>query len=125
MRSFPITWQNAVRSVGEINTLPSLTIPDQVLTMDELVRRYVRGDPNVTQFQPVYSDNDDLPNIETMDEMEKLEMARALKDRNISDLAVMKANEAARRRQKEIDKAIVEEKANFSVMDDPLLPPPG
>jgi len=125
MRSFPITWQNAVRSVGEINTLPSLTIPDQVLTMDELVRRYVRGDPNVTQFQPVYSDNDDLPNIETMDEMEKLEMARALKDRNISDLAVMKANEAARRRQKQIDNAIADEKANFSVMDDPLLPPPG
>jgi len=121
MRNFPITWQNAVRSVGEINTLPSLTIPDQVLTMDELVRRYVRGDPNVTQFQPVYSDNDDLPNIETMDEMEKLEMARALKDRNISDLAVMKANEAARRRQKEIDKAVAEEK-DKSVDVDKILP---
>jgi len=118
MRNFPITWQNAVRSVGEINTLPSLTIPDQVLTMDELVRRYVRGDPNVTQFQPVYSDNDDLPNIETMDEMEKLEMARALKDRNISDLAVMKANESARRRQKQIDEALSEVKQEVPPVND-------
>lgn len=115
MRQNAITWQNARPSKGEVNTLPSMTIPNQVLTMDELVRRYVRGDPNVTQFQPVYSDNDDMPNIEHMDEMEKLEMSRALKSRSIEDLAVIKANEAARRRQKEIDKAIAEVKQDAPV----------
>jgi len=118
MRDFPITWNNAVRSKGEVNRLPSMTIPNQVLTMDELVKRYVRGDPNVTQFQPVYSDNDDMPNIETMDEMEKVALARALKDRNIEDLAVMKANEAARRRQKKIDEAIVEVKQELPPVND-------
>lgn len=105
MRNKPATWQNPAPIDLVFNNLPSRTVPDQVLSMDDLVKRYVRGDPNVTKFTPSYSD-EDIPDLRYTDEMERTEMARALKARNDSDLAVMKANESARRRQKSIDDAV-------------------
>lgn len=116
MRKKVATWQHPAPVDARVIEGPSKTIPGQVLTMDEMVKRYVRGDRNVTQFNPQYSD-EDLPDFERMDEMEKLDMARALKDRNISDLSVMKKNEEARRRQKEIDKAVNEEKERKALTD--------
>lgn len=48
------------------------------MTLDELLARYVRGD-SVATFQPVYSDDEDMPDVERMDPMERLDLARNIK----------------------------------------------
>lgn len=60
--------------VGEWNTKPSMTIPDQTLSMKDLVDKYIRGE-HVEVFQGTYSD-EDFSEFDTMDKMEKLEYAR-------------------------------------------------
>lgn len=63
---------------GEYNNKPSLTIPDQVLPIAETLRRYVRGQ-DVQVFNPVY-DEDLAPGYEAMNEMDRLDTARNMKD---------------------------------------------
>jgi len=41
----------------EKNTLPSKTIPDQTLSIPELIKRYASGLPLEGHKQPIYSDN--------------------------------------------------------------------
>lgn len=67
--------------VGEINTKPSQTIPGMTLSLQELLKRYVKGDP-VVLFEPVYLGEDDtIPdNLELMDEIQRLEMSRDIKE---------------------------------------------
>lgn len=66
---------------GEVNKLPSRTIPGMTLSLQELLRRYVKGDP-VVLFEPVYlGDDDTIPdNLELMDEIQRLEMSRDIKE---------------------------------------------
>lgn len=66
-------------AVSEQNILPSRTVPDQVLSLREMVARYAQGG-SVEMFQPVYTDNDLIPdNWERWDEIDRIEYARALK----------------------------------------------
>lgn len=60
---------------GEVFTRPSLTAPGQVLSLQQLLDRLVRGE-NVTQFNATYSDDPDLPDITGLDEQERLMLAR-------------------------------------------------
>lgn len=66
--------------VGEVNTKPSLSIPGQTLSLEELIRRYTRGQ-SVETFAPVYHGDDDLipVNWERMSEMERLDLSREIK----------------------------------------------
>jgi len=67
-------------TIGEVNTLPSCTIPDQALSIKEMLARYVRGQ-SVETFTPVYTDNEFIPdNLERMDVFERAELAKQLKD---------------------------------------------
>lgn len=60
----------------EVITGPSLTVPDQNLSMRELLDRYVRGE-HVEVFTPVFSDDNDLPDgLEHMTELERIDMSR-------------------------------------------------
>lgn len=68
----------AVIITGEVNGKPSLTIPDQALPIKEILARYVRGQ-DVVQFTPVY-DEDLVPGIEGMTEIERTDLARQMKD---------------------------------------------
>lgn len=78
--------------IGEINDLPSKTIPGMTLSLEELVKRYVRGD-SVQTFMPSYTDDPDMPdNIDRLDEIERLDMARQLKA-GIEDYRVKKSAE--------------------------------
>lgn len=44
----------------EINNLPSMTIPDQTMTVQEILARHVRGLPILGQGKvPIYMDEDD------------------------------------------------------------------
>jgi len=83
MKHVPVTWanyaQHSNRRTERRRTKPSLTVPGQAMSMDELIRRYVRGE-TVTTFQGNYTLDDNIPdNLERMDEMEKLDLARQLK----------------------------------------------
>lgn len=66
-------------AVSEQNILPSRTVPDQALSLREMVARYAQGG-SVEMFQPVYTDNELIPdNWERWDEIDRIEYARALK----------------------------------------------
>lgn len=65
-------------------TRPSIAIPDQSLSIQEIVKRYVRGVPvDVIQRPPVWSDQEeyDLEKLGRMDFGEKHEYAQALSER--------------------------------------------
>lgn len=60
----------------------SKTIPDQSMSIQEIVKRFVRGIPvDVLKREPVYSDQQDhdLEKLSRMDFGEKAEYAQALK----------------------------------------------
>jgi len=52
---------------GEVNNMPSRTIPDQTLSMQEILTRYARGLPLTNGKQPIYNGDEDLPDLKTMD----------------------------------------------------------
>ncbi len=78
------TWRNYIPSKGEVNTKDSLTVPDQTLTLEELIQRHTRGQ-GVTTFMPNYSTEEeyelgiDLSAIRKMDTFQKLEHSRKIK----------------------------------------------
>lgn len=68
------------RLVGEVNTMPSCTVPDQALSVRAILERYVRGQ-SVENFPGVYTDSDLVPvGWERMDQIERMDYARAMKD---------------------------------------------
>jgi hypothetical protein len=61
---------------GEVNNKPSLTVPDQTLSIPELMKRYANGLPLGSPLVPLYEENpeEDLlggRNWKTMDLSEK------------------------------------------------------
>jgi hypothetical protein len=58
----------------EINDEPSLTVPDQTMSIRTILERYSRGLP-VTGFTPYYDEEDDLPDPRTLDLAERQELA--------------------------------------------------
>lgn len=64
---------------GEVFTLPSKTVPNMTLSLKELLERYVRGQ-DVSIFEGSYdADDGDMPDVSRMDQLEKLELARSIK----------------------------------------------
>jgi hypothetical protein len=69
---------------GEVNDQPDQTIPDQAMSIKEILKRFARGLP-IEQFKPNY-DNDDvtaddyLPDPRTMDLAERQEFAEMLQE---------------------------------------------
>lgn len=54
-------------SVGEINNLPSCTIPGQVVPLRDLIRKYANGIPLVgNSSEPMYY-GDEIPDPKSMD----------------------------------------------------------
>ena len=68
-----------VLSSGERNSLPSVTVPDQTLSLKELVSRYTRGQ-SVEQFSAVYTDDPDLTGLVGLDAVERVAALRSVKD---------------------------------------------
>lgn len=71
-----------VRVGDEVNTQPSQTRPEMTLSLKTLLERYTRGG-HVATFSPVYTGSgefDDNPEFEKMDALEKLQMAKSIKD---------------------------------------------
>jgi len=68
-----------VATFGERFTLPSLTVPDMVMGLAEMLKRYVRGG-QVEVFTPVFSDDPDLDNLEKMDTIDRMVYASELNE---------------------------------------------
>lgn len=65
---------------GEVNTKPSLTIPDQTLPIREILARFAKGLP-VGVKTPVYEGEDnDLPDPRTLDLVDIQNMQEAIRD---------------------------------------------
>lgn len=85
---------------------PSKTLPDQSMSIQEIVKRFVRGIPvDVPNREAVYIDQseDDLEKLSRMDFAEKAEYARQLGERANEMRSEMA--EAVRRSKEEREKA--------------------
>lgn len=52
---------------GEVNKLPSMTVPDQALDLKEIIRRFAAGIPLDVGKMPVFDEDNDLPDFSKMD----------------------------------------------------------
>lgn len=82
---------------GEINTRPSMTIPDQSLSVKEIMQRYAQGMPLNGIKDPIYHGEDELiPDYGSMDLAER----EALKSQIEGELITLKAKLIQEREQK-------------------------
>lgn len=70
----PHTYSQYVRD-DEVNNEPSLTIPDQTMTIPEILERFARGLPIGGQTEGYYDEDDDLPDYRTLDLEERAQLA--------------------------------------------------
>lgn len=75
------TWFNPPDSVGEVNNQPSETVPDQTLSVKEIMVRYARGLPLEGQRVPIWNgEEDDMPDPRTLDLAERQELAEEYRE---------------------------------------------
>ncbi|MFY7787217.1 MAG: hypothetical protein ACOVQA_05025 [Thermoflexibacteraceae bacterium] len=80
---------------GETNTQPSQTVPDQSMSVSEIMRRYAQGLPMAGYKVPTYSDdenqdlNDVFPNIKKLDlaELQELKLNTAIQIKELTKKA--------------------------------------
>lgn len=58
----------------EVNTMPSETVPDQTLSIREILERYARGLPLDGQRVPIYDEDDEMPDPKHLDLAERQEL---------------------------------------------------
>lgn len=58
---------------GEVNTLPTLTVPDQTMSLRDMLLRYSRGQ-SVPTFEPIFDGDEDFPDISRMSKIELEEL---------------------------------------------------
>lgn len=76
-RAIVLTQWNGPHPVqGELNFLPSETVPDQTMSMREIVSRFARGLPIEGAKNPVYNDDMDLPDPKKLDLEELWQLQR-------------------------------------------------
>lgn len=91
----------------ERNTLPSKTLPDQAMTVKQLIDRFQRGLPVTGQMQGEYSGEDDVLNgidLRTLDISEKHEIIDNF-NKELQDIEQRKKNRAAEAREKRAEDA--------------------
>lgn len=66
---------NTLPEEGERFTQPSLTVPDQTMSIREILNRYARGLPVGGSRIATFDEDDDLPDIKTLDLTERQELA--------------------------------------------------
>lgn len=107
------------RSLPRVLTLPSCTIPDQVLTIEEILRRYARDPASVPPANPVF--DSPYPDLKGMDRLDKAQMAMDIKQ-NVQDYE--KAVEAEKAAQIALAKKASEEEATKSKQQPTPVPAP-
>lgn len=75
------TWFNPPIRRCEVNDQPSMTIPDQTMSIREILDRFARGLPLGGQRVPVYNgEDDDLPDLQHMDLADREEYMESAAD---------------------------------------------
>lgn len=70
------TQYNYVQPKGETNTMPGLTMPDQTMSIPELLARYAKGMP-LSVKQPIYAKDDlDMDEFRKLDPVDKHRLIR-------------------------------------------------
>lgn len=94
---------------GQSNHEPSMTIPDQSMSIRELMIRHQRGLPLEGEKIPLYMEKDGvLPDIEKLDLSEKMDLLKAARQQVI---------DLRSRRQKEIEEIEAKRKNEITAMD--------
>jgi CRISPR/Cas system CSM-associated protein Csm2 small subunit len=80
---------------GQVNKQKSLTVPDQAMSIKQIMERFARGLP-IEQFKPIYDENIDedseyLPDPRTMDLADRQEFAEQIRQ----DLENLRYQQAA------------------------------
>ncbi|QCS37347.1 hypothetical protein [Tortoise microvirus 89] len=83
--------------VGEVNDMPSLTKPDDTLSISEILDRYSRGLPLTGMKVPVFDEYDDTPDIRTLDLSERFDLTAEFHE----ELKEIRSNAARRRAERE------------------------
>lgn len=96
---------NHLDQVGEQNNLPSKTVPDQSLTVREILDRYARGLPASGVRQEIWDGEEDLPDPRTLD----LADIQELKEANEADIARMRSDLAKQEKAKKEKKKPADE----------------
>lgn len=66
--------------IGEVNLIPSQTVPGMTLSLKDLLARYVRGE-DVTTFTPVFTDDAAIPDdLERLDYLDRLSLSRVIRE---------------------------------------------
>ena len=107
----------------EENTMPGKTIPDDSLTLREILTRYAKGAPlSVHEYNPVYHGEDVfLPDLSKMD-LSEIEAFKSEIELNLSDTKQKFSKEQREREQKRIEAAaakLLEQKAQNEVPKPP------
>ena len=104
----------------EVNTMPSMTIPDEAMSISELMNRYAHG-MNLHRREGVYNGEDsDLPNdLDNLDLAEREEILRGIAEKR--DEIIKDVNERKEKaKQKRLEDAVnarvkkeMEEKSHY------------
>lgn len=96
----------------EFNDQPSLTIPDETMSVAEILDRYARGLPLGGSRVPVYEPDNDLPDPRKLDLVERQELAaryaeelKELKDKE-AKMKILKSDAEKAAREKERDEQL-------------------
>lgn len=87
------TAYNSEPEKGEVNNMPSETIPDQSMSVGEIVKRYARGLPLDGARVPVWMDREEPDDLDLLD-WNKLDLAekQEIRERYQQELDELKEN---------------------------------
>lgn len=98
--------------MGDENNLPSMTEPDQTLSIKQLIEKHVQGvNLGVKEYEPFYTD-EELPNFEFMD-LEEIHSYR----QHLSEERYRLEDELQRRKQEDLDAKRKAQTPNGSAAD--------
>lgn len=110
------TWFQPSLEFGEVNNDPSMTVPDQTMTMTEIMNRYAKGLPLAGQKLPQYEDieegDDYLPDPRRMDLAERQELKEAAEKELENMKLKKKIREDNARKKREAEKTLKDDNHN-------------
>lgn len=106
----------------EVNSQPSLTVPDQAMTVQELLARFASGLPLSMGKVPQYDGEEEMTDLDKLDLAERQEILLAAKKEivEINERVKVRREEAQQRRLDEIVEARMKEKADKKALYETL-----
>lgn len=99
---------NSIPEAGEVNELASETVPDQSLSVKDILERYARGLPLQGRIPVWQSDPDDdlqFDNWEHLDLAEREELINTYRS-ELNQIAFRRKRELAEQKKKKLDKDV-------------------